>query len=128
MSELGDMAAGQAWKIATVALAAVLLAGGGAGGALWWAAAAARDQAQADLKAEQGVSALLRAGVDAQNTAILAQAQLAREAEAHGAVAQALAATAGKRFDTALQHLASARPASCADAMPYVNKLLEDVR
>lgn len=128
MSALGNLAGGQAWKIATVALAAVLLAGGGAGGGLWWAAAAARDQALEDLKAEQGVNAQLRAGVDAQNAAILEQARLAREAETRGQAALALAAVTGKRFEVALQHLSGARPTSCAEAMPYVNKLLEDVR
>ncbi|WP_343728531.1 hypothetical protein [Duganella sp.] len=135
MSALGDLAvgvggalAGQLWKVSTLVLAAVLLAGGGAGGALWWSAATARDQALADLKKEQGVNAQLRAGVDAQNTAILTQAQLAREAEARGLAAQQAAAANGRRYDQALQQIAGARATSCADAMPYVNQLLEKVR
>ncbi|NYE62179.1 hypothetical protein FHW58_003394 [Duganella sp. 1224] len=135
MSALGDVAtgaggalAGQLWKVATLVLLAVLLAGGGAGGALWWTAAAARDQALADLRAEQGINAQLRAGVDAQNTAILAQATLAREAEARGQAAMQAAAANGRRYDQALQQIAGARATSCTDAMPYVNQLLEKVR
>lgn len=77
---------------------------------------------------EQGVNAQLRAGVDAQNTAILTQAQLAREAEARGLAAQQAAAANGRRYDQALQQIAGARATSCADAMPYVNQLLEKVR
>lgn len=135
MSALGDVAAGaagavggQLWKVAALVLLASVLAGGGAGGALLWSASAARDQALADLKKEQGVTAELRAGVVAQNTAILAQADRAREAEARGRAAQEAAAANGRRYDQALQQIAGARATSCADAMPYVNQLLEKVR
>jgi len=135
VSALGELAGaaggavtGGLWKVGAIVLAVLLLAGGGAGGALWWSAAAARDQALADLKAEQGVSAELRAGVVAQNTAILAQATLAREAEARGLDAQQLAAANGRRFEGALQQLAGARAATCAEAMPAVNQLLRDLR
>lgn len=135
MSTLGDVAAGaavavggQLWKVAALVLLAVLLAGGAAGGALWWSVAAARDQALADLKKEQRINAQLRAGVDAQNTAILAQVDQAREAEARGRAAQEAAAANGRRYDQALQQIAGAKATSCADAMPYVNQLLEKVR
>jgi hypothetical protein len=135
VSALGDVAAGaagavggQLWKVAALVLLASVLAGGGAGGALLWSASAARDQALADLKKEQGVTAELRAGVVAQNTAILAQADRAREAEARGRAAQEAAAANGRRYDQALQQIAGARATSCADAMPYVNQLLEKVR
>lgn len=124
----GGVLAGQLWKVSTLVLASVLLAGGGAGGALWWSAAAARDQALAALEREKGVNAQLRAGVDAQNTAILAQATLAREAEARGQAAMQAAAATGRRYDQALQQIASARATTCTDAMPYVNQLLEKVR
>lgn len=135
MSALGDVAAGaggalagQLWKVATLVLLAVMLVCGGAGGALWWTAAAARDQALADLKKEQGINAQLRAGVDVQNTAILAQADRAREAEARGRAAQEAAVANGRRYDQALQLAIGAKATSCADAMPYVNQLLEKVR
>lgn len=125
---LGGIAGGVLWKAATIVLLIVMLASGAAGGALWWSAASARDKALADLKTEQGVTTQLRAGVNAQNSAIQAQATLAREAEARGLAAQQQAAVAGRRFDGALQQLAGARATTCADAMPAVNKLLEQVR
>lgn len=124
----GGVLAGQLWKVATLLLLAIILAGGGAGGALWWSAAAARDEALTDLRAEQGINIQLRAGVDAQNTAILAQATLARQAEARGLAAQQVAAANGRRYDQALQQMAGARATTCAEAMPYVNQLLENVR
>jgi hypothetical protein len=135
VSALGELAgaaggavAGGLWKIGTIVLAMLLLIGGAGGGTALWLASAARDQALADLKAEQGVSAELRAGVKAQNTAILAQANLAREAEARGLAAQQLAAANGRRFDGALKQLAGARATTCAEAMPAVNQLLKDIR
>lgn len=135
MSALGELAGaaggavtGGLWKVSAIVLAVLLLTGGAGVGTALWMAIAARDQALADLKAEQGVSAALRAGVDAQNTAILAQATRAREAEARGLAAQQLAAANGRRFDGALQQLAGARAATCTGAMPAVNQLLKDVK
>ncbi|MYM65423.1 hypothetical protein GTP45_01070 [Pseudoduganella sp. FT55W] len=116
------------WKAATVVLAIMLMVVGVGSGTGWWLASAARDKAMVDLRTEQGINAQLRAGVDAQNTAILAQAKLAREAEARGAAAQQAAAANGRRYDQALQQITGVRAASCADAMPYVNQLLEKVR
>lgn len=135
VSIVGDVVAGadgaltgQLWKVATIVLAVLLLAVGCAGGALWWSAATARDHALTDLRAEQGINEQLRVGVLAQNFAILAQADRAREAEARGRAAQEAAAANGRRYDQALQQIAGARATSCADAMPYVNQLLEKVR
>lgn len=131
MSALGALAgaaAGQGWKIASAALASLLLTVAGAGGAAWWMADRAREQAVVDLKAEQKVSADLRVGIGTQNAAIAVLGTEKRAAEARGAVAQAQAAVAGKRYEAALQQLAGARVTTCADAMPFVNKLLEDVR
>jgi hypothetical protein len=131
MIGLGDIAgaaAGQAWKIGCAVLAALLLVVGVGAGTGWWLAAAARDEARADLVKEQGVSAQLRAGIDDQNMAITKLGQDKLDAEARGAAAQQQAAVAGRRFDAALQRIGDAKPATCEDAMPIVNKLLEDVR
>jgi hypothetical protein len=135
MSALGDIAAGaggvlagKVWKVATVALLAILLAGGSAGGALWWSAAAARDKALTDLAAEKLVTAGLRAGVDDQNRAIQTWYRASEDAKARGQAAQQQAAANGQRFDAALQQLIGAKATTCAEAMPYVNQLLEKVR
>jgi hypothetical protein len=135
MSALGDVAAGaggvlagQLWKVATLVLLAILLAGGGAGGALWWSATAARDKALTDLAAEKGIKAQLRAGVDDQNRAIQTWYRASEDAKARGQAAQQQAAINGQRLDAALQQIAGAKATSCADAMPYVNQLLEKVR
>ncbi|MYM81072.1 hypothetical protein GTP44_03740 [Duganella sp. FT50W] len=124
----GGALAGQIWRIAALVLLTILLAGGGAGGALWWSAAAARDKALADLRAEQGVTAELRAGVDAQNRAIVMWHEQAKAAEARGATARQAAEVSGRRYEQALAQLAGARPTTCVEAMPYVNKMLESVR
>lgn len=124
----GGVLAGQVWKVATVLLLVILLAGGGAGGALWWSAAAARDKALLDLKAAQGENVQLRAGVDDQNRAIQTWYRASEDAKARGQAAQQQAAINGQRFDAALQQLAGAKATTCADAMPYVNQLLEKVR
>lgn len=58
------------WKIAAVVLAVLLLVVITGAGTGWWLAAAARDQALASLKAEQGVSAALRASISIQNSAV----------------------------------------------------------
>jgi cytoskeletal protein RodZ len=95
----GGLLAGQLWKVTTLVLLVILLAGGGAGGALWWLAAAARDQALADLKKEQGISAELRAGVDDQNRAIQTWYRASEDAKARGQAAQQQAAINGQRVD-----------------------------
>ena len=128
VGDVASAATGQLWKFATVVLAVLLLGTAGGLSFEWWLAAHDRDVARAALVVEQGVSAQLRAGIDTQNIAILAQAKLAREAEARGLVAQQQAAVAGRRFDGALQQLTGAWATTCADAMPAVNRLLEQVR
>lgn len=124
----GAVLGGQIWKVATLVLLAILLAGGGAGGALWWSAAAARDKALADLAVEKGVTAQLRAGVDDQNRAIQQWYTASKDAEARGRAAMQLAAANGQRYDRALEQLTGARATTCAEAMPYVNQMLEGVR
>jgi hypothetical protein len=128
MAGAGGVLASQAWKVATLALLVVLLAGGGAGGALWWSAAAARDKALTDLAAEKGINAQLRAGVEDQNRAIQVWYRASEDAKERGQVAWQQAAINGQRFDAALQQMAGAKATTCADAMPYVNQLLERVR
>lgn len=123
-----QLAGGAAWRVATAVLAGLVLVVSAGTGTGWWLAADERDQAHRDLKAEQGVSAQLRAGIDDQNLAIAALGQQRLEAEARGAAARQQAAAAGKRFDIALQRMDGARVTTCADAMPFVNQLLEDVR
>lgn len=124
----GGALGGQIWKVATLVLLTIMLAGAGAGAALWWSAAAARDQALADLATEKGVTAQLRAGVDVQNRAITQWYEQAKAAEVRGAAARQAAEVSGQRYDSALQQLAGARATTCAEAMPYVNQLLEKVR
>lgn len=135
MSALGELtgAAGGAlvgglWKVGAIILAVALMASSAGLGFGWWLAAHDRDVARVDLKAEQGVSAALRAGIDTQNTAILDQAKLARAAEKRGEAAQQLAAANGWRFDGALAKMAGARATTCGEAMPAVNQLLKDIK
>lgn len=125
---LAGAAAGQGWKITSAVLASLLLAVGGAGGAAWWLSDRALGQARGELAAVQERAADYQAAIREQNraTEVLAKAKLA--AEARGLAAQQQADVASKRYDSALQQLAGARVATCADAMPFVNKLLEDVR
>lgn len=124
----GGVLVSQLWKMATFVLAGLLLTVGTGAGTGWWLASSARDQALADLKAEQGITAQLRAGVDAQNRAITQWYEQAKAAEVRGAAARQAAEVNGRRYDAALQHMAGARATTCDEAMPYVNKLLEGLR
>lgn len=128
LADIAGAATGQIWKIACAVLAILLLAVGIGAGTGWWLAASARDQARADLVKERDDNAQLRAGIDDQNTAIAMLGQQKLDADARGRAAQAQATADGKRFDVALQRMDTARVTTCMDAMPYVNKLLEDVR
>lgn len=123
-----QLAGGAAWKVATAVLAGVILVVGVGAGTGWWLAASDRDQARRELKAEQGVSAELRTAIGTQNAAIGLLGQQKLEAEERGTAARALAAADGQRFDAALRRMDGTRVVSCADAMPFVNQLLEDVR
>ncbi len=123
------------WKLVAIALLLALVGSSGYLGAKWYGAVEARDEAfaerdkaKAELKAEKVISAELGLAVDKQNAAADALDKATKEADARGAQAQQIAAQAGKRFDAATARLASAKATSCAEAMPYVNQMLESVR
>lgn len=126
--KLASLAGGQLWKAAAIALLALQLVVAGGMGFEWWSAAHDRDAARADLGTERTRADALQAGIREQNRAMEVLTKAKADADARGATAQQLAAANGRRFDGALQQLAGARAATCADAMPYVNQLLESVR
>jgi hypothetical protein len=102
--------------------------GGVASGTAPWLTDRALTRAQADAKEARGRADDYQGAIRERNraTEVLAKAKI--EVDARGFAARAQAAEQGKRLDGALQQMAGARAATCADAMPYVNKLLEDVR
>lgn len=116
------------WQVAAVALAVLLVVVTTGAGTGWWLAAAARDQALASLKAEQGAAAALRTSIGIPNAAVESMQRATAEAQARGDRARAAAAAVGRRMDAAQAKLTGARAATCDEAMPYVNQLLEDVR
>ncbi|MDQ1921300.1 hypothetical protein [Massilia pseudoviolaceinigra] len=131
MSALGTLAAGVTggiWKIAAIVLAALLLMVLSAAGTGWWAIASARDQALADLHAEQAITAQLRTAIQAQNDAVEEAGTAKLLAEARGQAAQQQAAAAGRRFDAALAKVAGARATTCDEAMPAVNVILDAIK
>jgi hypothetical protein len=128
LDALEGAAGGQLWKVAAAALAGLLLVGGVAGGTALWLKDRALTQAQVDLTAANARADDYQAAIREQNRATEALAKAKIEADARGAAARAQAAEQGKRYDNALQQMAGAHATSCEDAMPFVNKLLEDVR
>ncbi|MGK5049853.1 hypothetical protein ACQ4WP_28805 [Janthinobacterium sp. GB4P2] len=131
MSALGTLAAGAVsgiWKVATIALAAMLLVVASATGTGWWLAAGDRNAARASLVQEQGVSTQLRSSITEQNRAIDGMAKATMAAQERGVAAQAAAAAKGKKYDAALTQITGARAATCDEAMPAVRLLLEGVR
>jgi hypothetical protein len=128
LGALVGVAAGQGWKIASAVLASLLLAVAGAGGAAWWLTDRALTKAEAEVVVQRTRADDYQASIREQNRATEVLARETAAARARGLAAQQQAAVAGKRYDAALQQLAGTRVTTCADAMPYVNKLLEDVR
>lgn len=124
---VGDAVSG-IWKLAMVVLAGLVLVVSSALGTGWWLAAGARDQALVDLKAEQGVTAELRASIAEQNLAVEGMVKATLAAQQRGETAQAAAAAAGKKYDKAQAALAGARATTCDEVMPYVNQLLKEVK
>ena len=128
VNALAGAAVGGIWKAAAIVLAAVLLVVIGAAGTGWWLAAGDRDLALADLKAEQGVSARLRASIAEQNLAVDGMARATLAAQQRGEAAQATAAAAGRKYSAAQAQLAGVRATTCDEAMPAVRSMLENVR
>ncbi|SEN31313.1 hypothetical protein SAMN05428959_1011132 [Duganella sp. CF517] len=124
----GGAVVGGIWKVAAIALAGLLVVGGAAGGTALWLASSARDDAVSKLETSRLLVADLRAGVNAQNTAIMKLGEEKLAAEARGAAARQIAAAKGRRYDAALAAAAGARATTCDEAMPVVNQLLKDLK
>ena len=128
LGKLTEVAVSGIWKIAAVVLLALLIVVVSAGGTGWWMIGSARDQALADLRAEQAITTQLRGAIQAQNAAVEAAGAAKLVAEARGQTAQQQAAAAGRRFDAALAKVAGARATTCDEAMPTVDLILEATR
>lgn len=128
LDALAGAAVNGIWRVIAIVLAAVLLVVASATGTGWWLADGDRDQALVDLKAEQGVSAALRASIAEQNQAVDGMARATLAAQQRGEAAQAAAAAAGKKYSAAQAQLAGVRAMTCAEAMPAVRAMLEIVR
>ena len=128
IAALAGAAVSGIWKVVAIVMAAVLLVVTGAAGTGWWLAAGDRDQTLVDLKAEQGISAELRASIAEQNLAVDGMARATLAAQQRGEAAQAAAAAAGKKHQAAQAQLAGVRATTCDEAMPAVRRMLEDVR
>ena len=128
ITALAGAAVSGIWKAAAIVLSAVLLVVASATGTGWWLAAGDRDLALADLKAEKGVSAGLRASIAEQNLAVDGMAKATLAAQQRGEAAQAAAAAAGRKYATAQAQLAGVRATTCDEAMPVVRAMLEGVR
>ena len=128
ITALAGAAVSGIWKLAALALAAVLLVVSSATGTGWWIAAGDRDLARAALVVEQGVSAGLRASIAEQNLAVDGMARATLAAQQRGEAAQAAAAAAGRKYSAAQAQLAGVRATTCDEAMPAVRQMLESVR
>lgn len=130
MIDLGDIEsaitgrAQTALLIGAVILCACLLCSAGVG---WWLAAEDRDEARSRLVQEQRDNAELRGSLKAQNEAVAAMQLATAQAQDRGRAAQQAAEAAGRRYDAGLKKIGAAHAATCADAMPAVNALLESV-
>jgi len=115
---------GRVWQLAAVLLLAALAGAGWQ----WNMAAHDCDQALADLATERKISADLQASIREQNRAVEALGAAKLAADERGRAAQKLAAANGKRFDGALARIATAKAATCDDAMPFVDQIIQGVR
>ena len=128
LSLAGGAVVAAIWKVAALVLAVLLLVVITGAGTGWWLAAAARDQALARLVTEQGASAALRASIGVQNEAVQSMHRATVEADKRRRAAQELAAANGRRLDAAQAKLVGARATTCDEAMPFVDRLLKDVK
>lgn len=128
VTALAGAAVSGIWKATAILLAGLLLVVASAAGTGWRLAAGDRDQALVDLKAEQAVSAGLRASIAEQNLAVDGMARATLLAQQRGEAAQAAAAAVGKKYQTAQAQLAGVRATTCDEAMPAVRRMLENVR
>ena len=131
MSTLGTLAGAAVsgiWKAAAIVLAVVLLVVSSATGTGWWLTAGDLDAARAALVVEQGVSTELRASIAEQNLAVDGMARATALAMQRGEAARAAAAAAGKKYQAAQAQLTGVHAKTCAEAMPAVRLLLENVR
>lgn len=96
--------------------------------AAWWMADRALTKAEAEVVVQRRRADDYQAAIREQNRATAVLARETAAAKARGQAALQQAAAAGQRYDAALQQLAGARVTTCADAMPFVNKVLEEVR
>ena len=128
MSTITRAAVSGIWKVAAILLLAVLVATAAWLGYGWHMAARERGTPQVELAAERVRSAELAAVISRQNLAIDALAVEKAAAERRGLAAQELAAAHGKRFDQALARTRTVKAATCLDAMPAVNDVLESIR
>lgn len=116
------------WRAVAAGLLVLLVVTAIYTGAGWWLAARDRDRARVELVEERRQNVVLRASIAVQNSAVNAMQLATAQADARGQAAQVQAAAAGRRYDAALARLVPARATTCAEAMPAVNQLLEDVR
>lgn len=70
----------------------------------------------------------LRASIGIQNVAVESMQRATAQAQARSDAARAVAAATGRRLDAAQAKLASARATTCDEAMPFVDRLLKDVK
>jgi hypothetical protein len=92
----GGAVVGGIWKVAAIALAGLLVVTAAGLGSNWWMAARDRDKAEVALTKEQGASAVLRASITIQNSAVDAMALSVAAADDRRDVAERYAATAIK--------------------------------
>jgi hypothetical protein len=123
-----NLAAGAAWKVATIVLAALLLVVGAGTGTGWWLAEHAHGKTRGELTEAQARIGEYQAAIREQNRATEVLAKEKERADARGEAARVQADGLGRRMDAALHQVAGARSTTCADAMPFVDRVLEQVR
>lgn len=119
---------GGIWKIGAIALAVVSLAACAYLGHGWYMAAHDRDQAITERDEQKALADQYQTAIRDQNKAVDAMAEQKRLAEQRGKAAMDLAAANGRRFDDVLARTRGAKAATCDEAMPVVNDILEAIK